>query len=244
MARTEPGALLTVQHRRAQLQVRTRALQDYARIWPLWRGDRDSFDRLVVATIPLVTAHHRVSATLAAAYYDTFRRAERVPGRPTPKLATFERDKVAKSLYVTGSVMTSKALAAGQAPQAAMRTALTRTSMAVTRHVLAGERETLVESSREDPQASGWMRVTSGRACSFCAMLASRGVVYSADSADFEAHDGCGCGAEVAYDGTSLPPASQRYRELWDEHAKGEADQLNAFRRALEGRQAPATAAA
>lgn len=242
MARTAQGAQLTAQHRRAQLQVRARALRDYTRVWPLWLGDRDSFDRLVAASLPLVTVHHQVSAALAAAYYDTFRRAERVPGRPTPKVATLEPPKVAASLYVTGQVMTGKALAAGQSPQAAMRTALTRTSMAVVRHVLAGERDTLVESSREDPQADGWQRVTSGRACAFCAMLASRGVVYSEDTAGFEAHDGCGCGAEVAYRGSDLPPASARYRELWEQHTKGESDQLNAFRRALEGRQAPAAA--
>ena len=69
MARTESGAVLTNEHRQAQVQLRARALQDYIRVWPLWQGDEQSFTRLVDATIPLVRAHHRMSAALAAAYY-------------------------------------------------------------------------------------------------------------------------------------------------------------------------------
>lgn len=191
MARTAQGGLLTVQHRQAQLRVRALALRDFMRIWPLWEGDRDSFERLVTATVPLVTAHHRTSAALAAAYYDTFRRTERVGGVPTPVLAPLETDRVVSSLYVTGSVMTAKAVRAGQSPQAAMQTALVRTGGAVARHVLAGGRDTLVGSSREDSRAEGTLRIVSGGACDFCQSLAGEPT-----SGDFQAHDHCGCTAE------------------------------------------------
>lgn len=199
MARTSAGALLSVQHRQAQLKVAAGAVRDYARVWPLWQGDEDSFKRLVVATVPLVRAHHRTSAELAATYYTAFRRAERVRGSTDPVLAAIDEDRVVSSLYVTGKVMTAKALAAGQSPQAAMRTALVRTSGAVTRHSLNGGRDTILASTREDPKARGWGRVTSGNACDFCEELAGRGAVYSADTADFEAHDHCGCSAEPSF---------------------------------------------
>lgn len=242
MARTAAGATLTRQHRRSQLQLRALALRDFSRIWPLWQGDRETFERLVAATVPLVGAHHRLSSALAAAYYETFRRAEQITGSPTPKLATLERGKVVSSLYVTGSVMTHKALLAGQPPQVAMQTALVRTAGAVTRHVLAGGRETLIESTNEDPRARGWIRVPGMGACAFCAMLASRGPVYSDQSVGFQAHDHCSCASEPVYDGSAWPSENRRYEALWQEHAKGEPDQLNAFRGALEGRRAPAAA--
>lgn len=242
MARSDAGALLTVQHRQAQVQLRARALQDYIRIWPLWQGDEASFNRLVAASIPLVRAHHRLSAAFGAAYYEAFRRAEQVAGSPSPRLADpVNPDKVAASLHVTGRVMTGKAILAGQSPQAAMQTALVRTSGAVTRHVLAGGRDTLVLSTGEDKQATGWARVTSGHPCAFCALIASRGPVFKGeDTAEFQAHDGCACMAEPAYSGSEWPGRAREYRELYNRatrearEADPDASLLNAFRRAYE----------
>lgn len=234
MARTEEGAALTVQHRRAQVQLRALALRDFMRLWPLWEGDEASFARLVAATLPLVRVHHRISAAVAAGYYEAFRGAEQVTGDPTPTLADpVDTEQVASSLYVTGRVMTGNAILAGQSPQAAMRTALVRTSGAVTRHVLQGGRETLIRSSGEDRQAGGWARVTSGKCCAFCAMIASRGPVFSEGTAHFQAHDHCTCSVEPSYEGSEWPGRAREFRELWDEHATGE-NQLQSFRRALE----------
>lgn len=242
MARTDDGALLTVQHRQAQVQLRARALRDYMLIWPLWEGDEGTFGRLVDASITVVRAHHRISAALAGSYYQSFRGAERVAGSPTPRLADpVNPEKVAASLYVTGRVMTGKAILAGKSPQAAMQTALVRTSGAVTRHVLAGGRDTLVLSAGEDAQATGWARVTSGNPCAFCAMIAGRGPVYKGeDTAEFQAHDGCACMAEPAYAGSEWPGRAREYRDLYNRatrearEADPNADLLNAFRRAYE----------
>jgi hypothetical protein len=68
-------------------------------------------------------------------------------------------------------------------------------------------------------------------------MLASRGPDYTSEAtASFEAHDGCQCGGEPVYSTTAAwPQNSQRYRDLWDEHAAGADDPLNSFRRALAG---------
>lgn len=246
MARTATGAQLTARHRQAQLAIRAGALRDFVRIWPLWRGDERSFQALVEAAIPLVRAHRGASSELAATYFAAFRRAEGVGANATPQLAAPPDPKrVTSSLYVTGSVMTGKAIAAGHSPQAAMQTALTRTSGALTRHVLEGGRETLIRSSAADREARGWTRVTGGTPCAFCAMLAGRGAVYSEDAADFQAHDHCSCAAEPMYEGSELPGDSQRFRELYNRatreaSAAGELergtsnDLLNAFRRAYD----------
>jgi hypothetical protein len=238
VARTADGTDLTRRHYRAQLQLRGQALQAFLSLWPMWSGDRASFERLIDATVPLVTAHHQLSASMARAYFGAFRKAEDVGGaaaaRPADQL---DVKAVRKSLYVTGEVMTTKALAAGMTPQAAMDAALTRTSGAVGRHVMNGGRNTLMRSVESDRTAEGWSRVTSSNPCHFCAMLASRGPAYtSEDTADFKAHDHCSCGVEPHYPGAEWPGRGREFQALWQEHAKGAEDPVNAFRRVLEGR--------
>lgn len=234
MARTSAGAALTGRHRQAQLALRAQSLRDFTRLWPLWQGDEQSFRRLVEATLPLVNAHHSTSRSLAAAYYGAFRMAEGVGGTATPRLADPpDRAAVVSSLYVTGQVMTRKAIAAGLSPQAAMQTALTRTSGAVGRHVLHGGRTTLLQSTATDRQTRGWARVTAGSPCGFCATLASRGAVYSETGGGFQAHDHCACSAEPQYEDSQLPPDSQRFRELYNEVASGSDNPINEMRKAL-----------
>lgn len=200
MARSSAGAALTAQHRQAQLRIRAAALRDYMRLWPLWTGDESSFEQLVSVTTPLVRAHHGLSSSIASAYFEAFRRAEGVPGTALARVADpVKADRLATSLYVTGRVMTGKALAAGQTPEAAMQTALVRTSGAVGRYVLDGGRETIIRSTSTDKRARGWGRITGGNACAFCSMLANRGAVYSDVTADFQAHDHCACSAESFY---------------------------------------------
>lgn len=200
MARSSAGASLTAQHRASQLQVRAAALRDFSRLWPLWKGDKSTFEQLVVATIPLVRVHYQLSSSLASTYYQAFRRAEGATGGAALRLASpLDIDRVTASLYVTGEVMTGKAVAAGFSPEAAMQTALVRTSGAVARHVLTGGRDTLIRSTGSDRRARGWQRVTGGEACDFCTMLAERGAVYSDDTADFQAHDHCSCMAEPRF---------------------------------------------
>jgi hypothetical protein len=63
-------------------------------------------------------------------------------------------------------------------------------------------RDTILQSSIEDPGADGWQRESSG-GCAFCEMIAGSGVIYSEASADFAAHDHCRCVAVPAFRGKS-----------------------------------------
>lgn len=245
MARTAAGAQLTRTHRRSQLQLRARALRDWMLLWPLWTGDEQSFQQLLAASLPLVNAYHGLSATLAAAYFEMFRAAENVGGTATPRMPDPpDSEMVRGTLHLVGMDMTRNALLAGQPPQQAMRTALVRTSGTVTRFVLAGGRDTVIMSSAEDRRARGWARVTDSNPCAFCLTLASRGAVFSEDTADFRAHDACGCTAQPVYQDDALPE-SARWRDLYnsaqrwardnpDLAASGTAnDRLNNVRRYL-----------
>jgi hypothetical protein len=111
----------------------------------------------------------------------------------------------------------------------------------VSRHVNDGGRHTVLENVGQDRQARGWQRITAAQPCSFCAMIASRGAVFSADTASFEAHDHCQCTAEPVYSrGDSRPEQARQWADLWDESTRGVSGakaQRNAFRRAYEASQ-------
>lgn len=201
MARTEAGAFHTRQHRSRQLAVRALALQEFQRLWPIWdAADLRSFDLLVEATIPLIDLRRNLSASVAADYYTAFRVAEGVPGSAAARVAdAAPRDQLVTSLYVTGKTQVQRSLRSGFSPQAARQNTFVTMSGAVSRHVLNAGRDTLILSTAADKRARGWRRITDANPCSFCSMLAGRGAVYSADTADFQAHDHCGCTAEPTF---------------------------------------------
>ncbi len=242
---------LTEQHRQAQLQVRSHALRDFLLLWPLWTGDTTSFARLVSATMPLLRVYRQASASLAGTYYSALRTADRAPGVPTVRLAAkVNLEQVTKSMYVTGQAAARDALGGGRADHA-RGDALTRVSGAVTRHVLAGGRETILDSVAADHHAIGWARVTDGNPCYFCLTLASRGAVYKSEAtAGFEAHDHCGCAAVPLWKDSTLPPETKRWLKVYDDAQRagietgllqhGEnttAARLNAVRRYLATNQ-------
>lgn len=202
MAATLAGSRLTERHRTAQLALRALALRQVLEIWPAFDVEdaARSWPPVEAALLSVVGERRAVSASLAASYFEAYRRAEGAGGVASPVLAAFDEGAVARartSLQVTGYVTTERLRALKHTnPE---RAALVRVSGAVTRHVLDGGRETLLASVRRDRRARGWARVTSAEPCEFCSLLASRGAVYTTTSGAFQAHDHCGCGLEPQF---------------------------------------------
>lgn len=241
MARTREGAALTAQHRSSQLALRASLLRDLLTLWPVFvPTDFSTFDAFATAASVLIAARRRDSAGLASRYFLAFRAAEGIAGRADSAVVEGPgRDEIRETLRMVGLAGVANARRAGQSVQRAADNGLVRVSGAATRLALDGGRETLIRSIERDPARPRWHRVTSVDPCSFCRMLASRGAVYRAEeTARFDAHDHCSCVPEPAYEGSSLPPATQRFREQWDQATRGHAGQeaLVAFRRAVEGR--------
>jgi hypothetical protein len=242
MAATALGAQLTELQRVAQLRLAARTIAQLRLVWGLLDpADLDeTFDRWLRVAVPVVQTNRAASARLAAAYLAAFRRAElgTVEGLPVVLAAPVDVKAVTTSLLVTGPWSVKKAMSSGVDLARAVDVAEARSSAAAMRHVLSGGRETIVETVAADRQALGWARVASANSCGFCAMLASRGPDYgSENTAAFEAHDGCQCGAEPVYrDDAGWPTNSERYRELWDEHTAGLSggEARAAFRRVVE----------
>lgn len=119
------------------------------------------------------------------------------------------------------------------------------------REAIRAGRELVDKASHKDPRVKGWARVTDGNPCHFCAMLASRGAIYTSKQraelgwrkkpvgspdgrvpqnrrppvtlADLSAyHPGCHCQAVPIYDRNDfLTPEARRLAREWREVTAG-----------------------
>lgn len=259
MAATARGARLTEEHRRAQLAVRAAALREALRLWPALDPGRleDTAPLWLRLMLAMVFRWRSESAQRAREYYREFRVVETgdLAAPEFPVLPDPEPRQLITSLSVTGPVRVRYLTERAVTPEQASRMALRDVSGAAGRHVLDGAREVVVALTEADDRAIGWARVTDGDPCAFCAMLASRGAVFSSKSVAERTtrrskrgpgekyHDGCGCvGAPVFDPDAPLPGRGDEFAALWDTVAAGlpPREARKAFRRAVEGRSAQA----
>ena len=168
-----------------------------------------------------------------------------------PDLDEDAMDSAARtSLWVTGPVHAEQRLAAAEDDRTRgrlddagflaelddlMAASGSTAAGAADREVLRGGREMVQQSTRRDSRVTGWARVTDIDPCAFCAMLASRGAVYTSrdvaglvggDASDLDAltkyHDMCHCQIVPVYAGSGwTPDESGGWRDLWAEATKG-----------------------
>lgn len=240
MARTEAGATLTRQHRSLQLALRSVTIAELLRLWPVFDPRQlSTYERFMEVAAILIAARYRDSVGLAARYFRDFRAAEQAAGASFPLLANaIDEEQIAVSLRATGLHQTLRALRAGRTPELAAEQGFVAASGAASRLVLNGGRETVIESVRVDSEAQRWLRISDGDPCFFCAMLVSRGAVYTEQTVRFEAHDHCGCVPEPFYPGSEEPRLTKQFRDLWNETTRGLGgrEAVNAFRAAIEQR--------
>ena len=153
--------------------------------------------------------------------------------------------QVARELHSSGAAVAKKKLAAGSSTDEAVDVAAKAVAAKVVQQVADGGRAPLLqETERGSHGCVGYARVVDDDPCAFCAMLASRGAVYRANSFEdsnslfsgdgrFKVHPGCGCTLEPIYGGriTGLPPESKKLMDEWAEIAAGHDDPWGAWRR-------------
>lgn len=257
MAFTPLGTQLTELHYRQQVALRAGVLQDVMRLWPAL--DLSSIDAVTgtwptfeQAVTTLIDARYGTSAGLGARYFEMFRAAEGVPGVAPALLADpLPAEQVETSLRVTGLYGARSQLAI-QAPNVEKNT-LVRLLGSIGRMVGDGGRNTIERSVQNDSKALGYARVTSGRACSFCSLLASRGPVYKTSVRGLgpslpglrtkegkKYHDHCSCSSEPVFSTEQPWPGNNRQlRDLYDEvtaGAENSADARRLFQQAIENR--------
>jgi hypothetical protein len=213
MATTPAGTVLTQAQQRGQLTLRSAALQEALKLYPIWDlEDIDgTWEPFMTGLLAVIEKYHQVSTRQAGAYYTTLRRAEGVPGTIPVKLATFDRERVVANLTLLGPIFAKKAISLGRSREAERRVALVRLSGVVTAMVLAGSRETIQATQADDPAARGYLRVITGT-CEFCRNLAAAG----ANVGEFKAHSNCGCVAEPAFGQVQEAPRTEEELRQWD----------------------------
>jgi hypothetical protein len=252
MAATTRGVLLTDRHRGAQLALRAVFLTELHRLWPLLDPLRltTTASAWLDLAVGLVLGYRTRSAEISLSYYDRFRTAEtRHPPIETATIRSLltpvDPAAVQTSLLVTGPGTIIRQLGRGADPEQADRKALVAVSGAASRHVLNGGRDALDTAVAHDAVALGYARVTGPNPCAFCAVLASRGPVYTSAASAAGAkdyHDFCMCTVEAVYDADApWPGRAREFEALWEktsaEYSKN--GPMNQFRRAYEGRSTP-----
>lgn len=246
-----PASALTlaVSARTVQLRIRAQLLADVVRLWPVLDAKRldSTFPGWLQAMILLLRSYHGQSSTAAAAFYRTARTD--AVGTPTPfdfvELADAPSEEwISQALgYAAPGMLTRDTARPG--------TALSTTLGTSSRIVLDGGRKTVEQTMRTDPFAVGYYRITDGDPCAFCALMASRGVVYKSEltagrtankrfvgDGEFKYHNDCGCTAAPAFSkNQQLPELSDMAARIYDEHAAGQSDPLAAFRKAWADHQ-------
>lgn len=239
MATTRAGRRLTEAHRVAQSRIGAALTVQLRQAWSLldpFALDATSQAWSMVAQSLVYTANQQ-SAALAAEYLDQFADAE---GHEPPDIERVPLDPtaVASSLNLTGPVKVKEAIRAGRTISDAMDLGDLGSSRSGKRHALSGGFDLITGAVDNNRSVKGYARVTSGKTCAFCAMLASRGPVYTSRDRALgrRRHDGCDCTVEPVYERSAAwPPGSQEMRDLYDRVTRGQhgTDALNAFRRAL-----------
>lgn len=131
----------------------------------------------------LIASYGSAAATIAADWYDEARDEVAARGRFTA-IAADTTDLGAQALV-------GWALSEAQDVGSLQTLILGGTQ----RRIANSSRLTVMGSSIADPAAVGWRRIGDGKSCPFCSLLIGRGAVYRESTADFQAHDHCGCAA-------------------------------------------------
>lgn len=229
MANTEEGRKLTEAHRKKQIVLgeqterRVKALAKYVNeedISGSWRWrlevqrvTEDGFNR---------------SRDYAATYVDEYSLAE-TGWREDIRLPVYDRAKTDEAITVLGVAGIKAGIRSGSPYRRAVAKACSRLAAHCGQLALAGGRNLIDITVKYSGRAGGYRRVTDGKPCAFCAMLASRGPVYSEETAFFESHHHCGCSAEIVY-GDWVPSDEEADWAAVYKAAAGMADDAGEYR--------------
>lgn len=245
MAAGQTQADRSREHRAAQAAIGSAAAAALSHAW-VGLFDlhdlRGSQQRLSVSLTALVKHYGQSAGAVALRQYRTDRRAANAPGAFSPKMpplpsATTIDQTVEKALApLYGTPDAAQVVNAEKALESSLE-----------QLVLDQGRQAVIDAVHDDREAIGWARVTEPGACYFCAMLASRGMVYkSRETASFRAHrrypngtgGDCRCHAEPVFN--AYEPTAE-IRQWQADYQKLKADlgrspSLLEWRRRFEGR--------
>lgn len=228
---------IAVAGRATQVAIRAQLLRDVTHLWPMLDSKRldETWPGWLRAMSLLVRNYHGQSATAAAATYQAARRqatGESLPSSLIRLAPAPSHEWLTRAFGFSGPGQYQRDVARPNR-------ALTLTLGTAARITLDGARTTTFDTMHADPVAVGWYRVTDDDPCAFCALLASRGVVYKAETVGFEAHNDCACYGMAAFSrNIDLPGVAQEAAKVYRNRGDGPA--MQAFRKAWDSRHSNA----
>lgn len=201
MAATDEGAQLTAEHKRRQVLLGAQAELEAAQAWALL--DLDNLDASAPAWVGvqsgLLSSRYATSQSLAADYLTDFRLAELGTSAGPIARPVLSHAAAVRMLLSNGLYLPKMLIGQGVPGPEALRIAKSTVVGQVQRWSLSGGRGLLAGTARVDRLAV-YRRVTSGKPCAFCAMLASRSIESpNSQSVNFRSHAHCGCTVELRY---------------------------------------------
>lgn len=201
MASTDEGEQLTSEHKRRQVLIGAQAELEAAEAWSLL--DLDNLDASAPAWLGvqsgLLSSRYATSQSLAADYLTDFRLAELGTSAGPIARPGLSDAAAMRMLLSNGLYLPKMLIGRGMLAPDAMRVAKSTVVGQVQRWSLSGGRGLLASTARVDRLAL-YRRVTTGRPCAFCAMLAVRSIESpNSQSVNFRAHAHCGCTVELRY---------------------------------------------
>lgn len=230
------------QARAIQAALAASLTRQVASAWPVLDPKRldDTWPNWLQMMSALIVRFRGMSSLAASIHYQDVRQTVvgqrlsdgllKLAGEPDPKA-------LERALGFAGPKLLSD-------PASTPESALSVTQGTAQRFVADANRSTVLEATKADPRAIGWYRVTDGRPCAFCALLASRvvgartdkrrGALYGEDTVNFKAHNACGCTAAPLFDRQQeLPALATVADRIYNEIAHlPNSERLPAFRKA------------
>lgn len=215
-----------VAFRSASLRIRARYLREFLQLFPILSQERD-LQRWLQLNVALVRRWQVPVRSLALEFVQQQADLQGVPRPPASRLVRMPDEQIVSGLVSRGPVVARKARLVGLDELEAWERAEAAAAGKGGKLVLDEGRKA-IEQQRT---ALGWMRVSDGDPCYWCAMLVSRGSVYGSEGAAgadqnerfigeglHKYHDFCGCTALPIYRRTDFMSAEAlEFRSLWDE---------------------------
>lgn len=204
-----PTAQQANQHRAEVAALASMAASELAPVWSEFDTAEAARDGLLDLLPQLVLLYGAAAATLGADFYDDVRDTDGVGGGFRAITAELD-DMGAESLARWGVDPLFQ-------PEPDWGRAQVLIEGGVQERIANADRASITGSALADPQALGWQRAGQGE-CAFCAMLISRGAVYTEAGVTFGAHENCNCTALPAWGGQELPvkPYTPSNRNITD----------------------------
>lgn len=217
MAVSDEAARLTKEYKglqgRLAKKVSREAGKAFAETFPTEGGA--SF---VKRAAPLTLKGEQVTQAVALKYFDTFTLAESRAGvavsldaMATPRKLT--PGPVVEGLYRAGEGTFNRLVSKGVDREEALRRAQSKVE-AKAFNMVAGSGTSEVLHQVRAHSKVGWRRVTDGKPCAFCALLATR---EDEQVVALPAHDHCGCIAEPVFGETTASAAESRWLDIYYE---------------------------